>query len=47
MPIATESKAYVQYDDDLVDMRTVVDFVAAEYGLQLYFADGTGYFLER
>lgn len=38
---------HMQYDDDFIDMRTVVDFTATEYGLQLYFEDGTGYYLER
>ena len=32
--------------ENFVDMRTVVDFSATEYGLQLYFEDGTGYYLE-
>lgn len=27
--------------NNFVDMRTVVDFSATEYGLQLYFEDGT------
>lgn len=43
----TESDAYIPLDDKLVDMDEVVDFTASEYGLQLYFADGSGYFLER
>ena len=38
---------YIPLDDSIVDMNTVVDFSATEYGLQLYFADGTGYYLER
>lgn len=38
---------YIQLDDDIVDMDAVVDFSATEYGLQLYFADGTGYYWER
>lgn len=38
---------YIPLNDDIVDMDTVVDFSATEYGLQLYFEDGTGYFLER
>lgn len=33
--------------NNLVDMRTVVDFSMNEYGLQLYFEDGSGYYLER
>ena len=42
-----ESNTDMPLDDDLVDMDAVVDFVSGEYGLYLYFADGTGYFLER
>lgn len=38
---------YIQLDDDIVDMNTIVDFTATEYGLQLYFEDGSGYFWER
>lgn len=38
---------YILLDDHIVDMNTVVDFSATEYGLQLYFDDGTGYFWER
>lgn len=38
---------YIPLNDDIVDMNTIVDFTATEYGLQLYFEDGTGYFLER
>ena len=38
---------YIPFDDSIVNMDTVVDFSATEYGLQLYFADGTGYYLER
>lgn len=43
----TESDTYIPLDDNLVDMDAVVDFTASEYGLQLYFADGSGYCLER
>lgn len=35
------------YDSDYFDMSTVVDFVATEDGLQLYAADGSGYYWER
>ena len=38
---------YIQIDDSIIDMDAVVDFSATEYGLQLYFEDGTGYYLER
>lgn len=38
---------YIPLNDDIVDMNTIVDFSATEYGLQLYFEDGSGYFLER
>lgn len=38
---------YIPLDDDIVDMNAVIDFSATEYGLQLYFEDGSGYFLER
>lgn len=37
---------YIPLDDDIVDMNTVIDFTATEYGLQLYFENGTGYWLE-
>lgn len=35
-----------EFQDNFVNMRTVVDFLATEYGLQLYFEDGTGYYWE-
>lgn len=35
-----------EFQDNFVDMRTVVDFSTTEYGLQLYFEDGTGYYWE-
>ena len=38
---------YIPLDDSIVDMDSVIDFSATEYGLQLYFDDGTGYHLER
>ena len=38
---------YIPLNDDIVNMNTVVDFSATEYGLQLYLEDGTGYFWER
>lgn len=38
---------YIPLHDDIVDMNTIVDFSATEYGLQLYFEDGTGYWWER
>ncbi|NBJ95670.1 hypothetical protein [Parablautia muri] len=38
---------YIPFNDDIVDMNTIVDFTATEYGLQLYFEDGTGYYWER
>jgi len=38
---------YIPLDDNIVDMNTIVDFSATEYGLQLYFEDGSGYFWER
>ena len=41
------SDGYIPLHDDIVDMNTIVDFTATEYGLQLYFEDGTGYFRER
>ena len=33
--------------NNYVDMRTVIDFSATEYGLQLYCEDGSGYYIER
>jgi hypothetical protein len=38
---------YIPLHDDIVDMNTIVDFSATEYGLQLYFEDGNGYWFER
>ncbi|MDE7432160.1 MAG: hypothetical protein K2N34_09645 [Lachnospiraceae bacterium] len=38
---------YIPLDDSIIDVNTVVDFSATEYGLQLYFEDGSGYYLER
>ena len=38
---------YIPFNDDIVDMNTIVDFTATEYGLQLYFEDGSGYFWEQ
>ena len=37
---------YIPQNDDIVDMNTVIDFSATEYGLQLYIEDGSGYFWE-
>lgn len=37
---------YIPLNDDIMDMNTVIDFSATEYGLQLYFEDGIGYFGE-
>lgn len=34
------------FRNNFVDMRTVVDFDVTENGLQLYFEDGTGYYIE-
>lgn len=33
-------------DSNFVDMNMVIDFVATEYGLQIYFIDGSGYWWE-
>lgn len=38
---------YIRLDDSIVDMDSVIDYTATEYGLQLYFEDGTGYYIER
>lgn len=35
-----------EFQDNYIDMRSVIDFSVSEYGLQLYFEDGTGYWLE-
>lgn len=52
VPTVTEIRkvvpdGYILLHDDIVDMNTVIDFSATEYGLQLYFEDGTGYYWER
>lgn len=41
LPDETEER-----NKNLVDMRAVVDFEVTENGLQLYFDDGTGYYIE-
>lgn len=33
--------------ETLVDMSKVVDWESSEYGLQLYYEDGSGYWLEK
>ena len=38
---------YIPLDGSIVDMDTVVGFTATEDGLQLYFEDGSGYWLEQ
>ena len=35
------------FKENYIDMRMVIDYNATEDGLQLYFADGTGYYFER
>lgn len=42
--INAESK---EFQDYFVDMREVVDFTVSDNGLQLYYKDGSGYWLER
>ena len=42
------SYGYMQcYDDNYVDMDTVIGFNVTEYGLMLYLKDGNGYYWER
>ena len=42
------SNEYMQCCDvNYVDMNTVTSFDVAEYGLMLYFSDGSGYYWER
>lgn len=41
--INAESEEFL---DNYVDMRQVITWNATENGLQLYFMDGTGYYLE-
>lgn len=36
-----------EFQENFIDMRTVIDFDVNENGLQLYFMDGTGYWWER
>jgi len=36
-----------EFYNNYVDMRQVVDFTSTENGLQLYTADGSGYYWER
>lgn len=35
-----------EFQNNYIDMRSVIDFDVSEYGLQLYCEDGTGYWLE-
>jgi len=47
--IADECMLYdnnILLDSNFIDMNMVVDFVATEYGLQIYFIDGSGYWWE-
>ncbi len=42
------SDGYMQcYDDNYVDMNTVISFDITVYGLMLYLSDGSGYYWER
>lgn len=34
------------FKENYIDMRMVIDYTATEDGLQLYFVDGTGYYLK-
>lgn len=36
-----------EFYNNFVDMRQVTDYTVTEYGLQLYFEDGSGYYWER
>ena len=36
-----------EFQENFIDMRTVIDFDVNGDGLQLYFMDGTGYWWER
>lgn len=36
-----------EFRENFVDMRDVVYFESSDEGLQLYFVDGSGYWLER
>ena len=38
---------YIPLDDNIVDMNTIIDYVITVDGVQLYFNDGTGYWIER
>lgn len=47
--VADECMLYdnnILLDNNFIDMNMVVDFVATEYGLQIYFIDGSGYWWE-
>lgn len=41
--LVNETEDFKKY---FIDMRAVIDYSVSEYGLQLYFEDGTGYWLE-
>jgi len=42
------SSEYAQhFDDNYIDMDTVIEFDITEYGLMLYLSDGSGYYWER
>ena len=42
--MADETEAFKEH---FIDMQSVVDFEVNENGLQLYFADGSGYYWEK
>lgn len=47
IPEAYTDIASETFKENYIDMRMVIDYTATEDGLQLYFVDGTGYYLER
>lgn len=45
--IKTIEKVKTIVPSNYINMKDVTDFVVTDYGLQLYFKDGTGYYWER
>ncbi len=45
--VKTIEKIKTVVPNNYINMENVIDFDTTDYGLQLYFNDGTGYYWER